>query len=311
MSTTIHFYLRSDAAGRWDSSPFPLPSSSCRSLVLLLIRPAVCDFISPRRNHRRHLALTVGVCRVAGPLIKKNPLRQSYLTSLTFKGRFTGIHMSQRGGIALISRLKFYHIQLTLCSDVTTRVCFDGTQKMFVRWKLKRWKVEFFCKAIIKKVKRDVIPKYGAKWYNKALRRLEIKFFLYLQKEKLEGLFFSFVNTRNECNKTKLYMLKRYRGLTSLCFRMSDILYLATWRWNAIKETRIEHALTSRSHSLPAFIIISIFSRYISSCPFISLFHTLLASSISYLKLVRLPFSRNFRQRRKVMKKNDNWKYRS
>lgn len=27
MSTTIHFYLRSDAGGRWDSSPFPLPSS--------------------------------------------------------------------------------------------------------------------------------------------------------------------------------------------------------------------------------------------------------------------------------------------
>lgn len=65
MSTTIHFYLRSDAGGRWDSSPFPLPSSHQRSLVLLLIRPAVCDFISPRRNHCRYLPSMVSVCRTA------------------------------------------------------------------------------------------------------------------------------------------------------------------------------------------------------------------------------------------------------
>lgn len=53
--STIHFYLRSDAGGRWDSSPFPSSASSHRSLVHLSIRPAVCDFISHRRNRGRHL----------------------------------------------------------------------------------------------------------------------------------------------------------------------------------------------------------------------------------------------------------------
>lgn len=69
--------------------------------------------------------------------------------------------------------------------------------------------------------------------------------------------------------------------------------------------------LTSRNHSFPTFIIISIFFRYISSRPFISLFHTSLASSISYLRSVRVPLSfGNFCQRRKVTRKSDNRKER-
>lgn len=82
-STTIHFYLRSNTGGRWDSSP--LPSSSCRSLVLLLVRPAVCDFISLAESLPVPSADDRCVCQVAKPLMK-NFLAKLF-DELTFKRR--------------------------------------------------------------------------------------------------------------------------------------------------------------------------------------------------------------------------------
>lgn len=104
VSATIHFYLRSDAAGRWDSSPFPPSSSSSsrHSLVPLLTRPAVCDFISLRRNHRRRLSLTAGVDSQAPD--KKTP-RQSHPTSLTLKGRIQKF-TRDNGGIVVDFAIK-------------------------------------------------------------------------------------------------------------------------------------------------------------------------------------------------------------
>lgn len=63
----------------------------------------------------------------------------------------------------LISRLKFYHIQLTLCPGVTTRVCFDGTQKMFVRWKIKAMKGKIFQQNDKYEVDRNAVTNDGAK----------------------------------------------------------------------------------------------------------------------------------------------------
>lgn len=71
----------------------------------------------------------------------------------------------------------------------------------------------------------------------------------------------------------------------SLCFKMSDILRSS--QDSAVKRdkgnTYWARFLTSRSHSLRAFIIISIFSRYISSRSFISLFHTLCSLPQSHI----------------------------
>lgn len=75
-STTIHFYLRSDATGRWDSSPFPLTSSFFSSTFLVLfflICPAVRNFISLRWNHCRcgEASLVNGRCMPNSQVLDK------------------------------------------------------------------------------------------------------------------------------------------------------------------------------------------------------------------------------------------------
>lgn len=116
----------------------------------------------------------------------------------------------------LISQLKFYHIQLTLCSSIITRVCFDGTQKMFVRWKLKRWKAKFSWKDN-KKVDRDVITNDVRNNITRFYTETQRKFYICNKGRKLEDSSnIIFVSTRNVCNKVKLYILWRYHGLISV-----------------------------------------------------------------------------------------------
>lgn len=67
--------------------------------------------------------------------------------------------------------------------------------------------------------------------------------------------------------------------------------------WNAIKETRIEHAFSllvaTRLHNLHHYRL------SITLCPFISLFHILLRF-LNLISQARSIFPRNFRQRWKV-----------